>query len=141
MKDAAAHTAPLSVGYRTGRQGRAKEWQEHLPKAWRGEVVAPVWFRTYNDYEITSQRIVGYQFEEQPCYCEHFFSLTELRSDDDEEFYVEPGYSEHLVAWQMRDGRWLVYRRIWHGEDRNEGGSEAGSAQQAFFSFAQAMPR
>lgn len=124
------------LGRRPGRQtGNCGEpdWRAWLPRTWRVQVVAPIWFKRFRDYELLAERVLGYGDEESPCYCEHYFVLPELRSDDDEDYYIAPAYSEHMAAWKLVDGCWLIHRRILQGEDCSQG--------QAFFSFADEMPR
>lgn len=113
--------------------GKTPAWRALLPRQWADQVVEPIGFDHYSDYEILSERVLGYEYEDCPCYCEHYFVLTNLRSDDDETYYLAPGYWEHLVAWRLRDGRWLIHRRISCNEDCDQ--------HQSFFSFANEMPR
>ena len=109
----------------------AIDWRLNLPKEWQRLVVAPLATETYRDYEMAAERIIGRDEDEQPCYCRSRFVVTEMRSDDDEEFYQVVAYAELLSAWRLRDGRWLIYRLI-----KREG--ERGSG---FYSFSYRMPR
>lgn len=117
------------------RADRADEslWKEGLPEAWRSEVVHPVFFVRHKEYEIEAERVIGYEVEDEPCYCKLRAVITELRSDEDDNWQVVPVYSEHLIAWRLFDGRWLVLRQVFKGEDC--------SASRAFFTFAEQMPR
>jgi hypothetical protein len=109
------------------------DWRAMLPREWAVQVVSPITFSRFRDYEILSERVVGYEDVDQPCYTEHCFVLTDIRSDDDEMYYLAPSYWEHLIAWRLRDGRWLIYRRISCSEDCQQ--------HSTFFSFADEMPR
>ena len=109
----------------------AIDWRLNLPKEWQRLAVAPLSTETYRDYEMAAERLVGRDEDEQPCYCRSRFVVTEIRSDDDEEFYQVVAYAESLSAWRLRDGRWLIYRLI-----KREG--ERGSG---FYSFGDRMPR
>ena len=40
------------------------------------------------------------------------YRRLDVRSDDDEEYYLTVSYSESVSAWRLRDGRWLVHRRV-----------------------------
>jgi hypothetical protein len=40
------------------------------------------------------------------------YRRLDVRSDDDEEYYLAIAYSESLSAWRLHDGRWLVHRRV-----------------------------
>jgi len=115
----------------------APDWRALLPKDWMGLVMEPIGFKRFRDYEILSERVLGYEDAEeggdQPCYCEHYFVLTDIRSDDDESYYLAPSYWEHLVSWKLIDGRWLIHRRISCSDDCQQ--------HQSFFSFAEEMPR
>jgi hypothetical protein len=94
-------------------------------------VIAPLELRTYRDYEMAAERVVGRDENGQPCYCATRFIVAETRSDDDEEFYQVAAYAESLSAWRLRDDRWLIHRFI-----TREGGGGSG-----FYSFADHMPR
>lgn len=111
----------------------APNWRALLPKDWAGRVVEPIGFKRFRDYEILSERVLGYEDEDLPCYCEHYFVLTDIRSDDDESYYLAPSYWEHLVSWKLIDGRWLIHRRISCSDDCQQ--------HQSFFTFAEEMPR
>lgn len=117
-----------------GKQG-LPDWRSALPREWAASVVEPRVFSRFRDYEILSERVLGHahEGEDSPCYCEYYFVLTDVRSDDDETYYLAPTYGEHLVAWRLIDGRWLIHRRITHGEECQQ--------HQSFFSFADDMPR
>lgn len=118
---------------RRDAQGGAHDWCRHLPREWLAQIVRPTVFMRYREYEMPAERVVGLASDDEPCFCEHFFVLNTLQSDDDEEFFVATSYREHLVSWRLRNGRWLIYRMI--------GGCEAGQTQRAFFTFADEMPR
>lgn len=105
------------------------DWLKGLPVSWREVVVSPLAFRRFADYEASAQRIVGRDEDDQPCYCHYQYRLTEIRSDDDEDFYEETIHDEAGISWRLRDGRWLTYRRV--GKDTVQG----------FFSFSEEMPR
>lgn len=122
----ARRARPLSPGERV-------DWQRELPREWAEQAVSPTLFSRFREYEMLAERVVGYEVEDEPCYCEHYFVLNTMRSDDDDEYYVVPGYWEHLVAWRLRDGRWLVFRRLSSGEDCAQ--------YRSFFCLAEAMPR
>jgi hypothetical protein len=83
-----------------------------LPPEWRDQVVAPRSFRVFREFEIPARRVLGDDGHGQACYSTHDYRLLDPRSDDDEEFYEALAYSESVIAWRLRDGRWLVYRRI-----------------------------
>lgn len=111
------------------------DWRELLPREWANSVVEPLVFSRFRDYEIVAERVLGHahEGEDSLCYCEHYFVLTDVRSDDDETYFLAPSYGEHLVAWRLTDGRWLIHRRITFGEECQQ--------HQSFFSFADEMPR
>ncbi len=108
----------------------AWDWQAGLPDEWRSMVVAPLGFRRFRDYEAAAQRLLGLDENEQPCYSHYQYRLSEVRSDDDEDFYEETLYAETGISWLLRDGRWLNLRHI----------GPQGSGR-GFFSFSEEMPR
>lgn len=86
------------------------DWRRHLPALYAEAIVAPLYFKQYSEYEISAQRCVGYDGEDQPCHIAHRVELTRIVSDDDEEFYEIVSYQEEMAAWRLRDDRWLVFR-------------------------------
>lgn len=115
-----------------GAQAR-HDWREGLPPDWLAQVVQPVFFSRHRDYEIEAERVIGYEVEDEPCYCSYRVVLTELRSDDDETWFMQPVHAERLTGWRLVDARWLILRQISQGEDC--------LGVQAFFSFSGEMPR
>ncbi|HEY6898883.1 MAG TPA: hypothetical protein VI279_16610 [Rhodocyclaceae bacterium] len=106
-------------------------WRRGLPSAWRDAVVAPLWFRRFEDYEAAASRRVGYDEDGLPCWCDYRYRLEALRSDDGEDFYAETLYAESGRSWRLRDGRWLHYREVL-GEEREGRG---------FFCLGEEAPR
>jgi hypothetical protein len=123
---------PARPGLRKGRFDKEPVWLEHLPDEWLDAVEVPLYFEQYSEYEINAERAVGYDADDRPCFATHRFLLTSLVSDDDEEFYEVVAYAEEMVAWRMRDERWLVYRR----NSANQGGQP-----RSFYAFSAEMPR
>jgi len=119
-------------GLRKGRFENEPAWLEHLPDEWLDAIEVPLYFEQYSEYEINAERAVGYDADDRPCFATHRFLLTSLVSDDDEEFYEIVAYAEEMVAWRMRDERWLVYRR----NSANQGGQP-----RSFYAFSAEMPR
>jgi hypothetical protein len=108
------------------------DWDKHLPNEWRHAVEAPLHIEQYSEYEMSAERVVGYDADEQPCYTAHQFLLTRLASDDDEEFYEVVSYCEEMAAWRLRDERWLIFRI-----------TSSSNCTQApgFYALSQDMPR
>lgn len=110
-----------------------REWQRHLPKSWRAVVDVPLYFKRFREHELPASRSLGLDENYQPCYCAHSVVIPELRSDDDEEYYQVVTYAEQLAAWRLRDGRWLIFRRV--------GGADCTAPLKDFYSFSDTMPR
>jgi hypothetical protein len=87
-------------------------WLEHLCPIWLGLIEQPRSFRVFREYEIPARRVVGHDAENVPCFQSYDYRLVDLRSDDDEDYYLAITYSESVDAWRLRDGRWLVHRRV-----------------------------
>ena len=102
---------------RRSQRGRADvPWDDLLPPDWRELAVVPEVFDTFRDYEVAADRTVGRDGDCEPCYYAHCYAIHEARSDDDEEYYQVAVYREDMVAWRLRDGRWLAWRKV-SGED------------------------
>ncbi|GAB2182168.1 hypothetical protein DLREEDagrD3_23910 [Denitratisoma sp. agr-D3] len=122
--------AALALGPKNHEQ---YPWQEGLPKEWRDMTSEPLYFRHYQEYEISAERSVGYDEDDSPCFCSHRFQLSDLRSEDGEELYEETTYAESLTAWRLRDSRWLIHRIVLCHEDCR--------TVRGFYSFSETMPR
>jgi hypothetical protein len=131
MNTARTATPTAGAGRHNRHPRKALSWQQNLPSEWQDAVIAPLEIRTYRDYEMAAERIVGRDEDDAPCYCASRFIVTETRSDDDEEFYQVAAYAESLSAWRMRDGRWLIHRLI----------TRDGERGRSFYSFGDHMPR
>ena len=114
------------------RARQAPDWRERLPADWREMVLEPLSFEVFRDEEVDAERCFGYDAKRIACYYAHSYRIEELRTDDDEEFYVCTLYGETLTAWLLSDGRWLIHRVVRTDEH---------CPGQAFYSFSQSMPR
>lgn len=115
------------------QDGRDIRWRKNLPTAWQSLVAVPVRFDIFQEYEIPAERTVGHDVRDMACYCAFSFVLSALKSDDGEFFYETPAHAESLTAWQLRDGRWLIYREAVADFDQ-------GTVHR-FFSFSDLMPQ
>lgn len=115
------------------RQPCQPRWQSLLPECWRAHAVAPRSFRVDREFEVPARRVLGQDAAGEPCFCAYDYRLIELRSDDDEELYSALTYEESVKAWRLRNGRWLVHRRL---RPFGEEGETIAS-----FDFADRMPR
>jgi hypothetical protein len=107
-------------------------WHARLPADWRGLVRPPLRFEVFREPELKAERCFGYDAQRIACYYAHSYRIEELRTDDDEEFYLCTLYGETLTAWLLDDGRWLIHRLVRTDEH---------CPGQAFYSFSQSMPR
>ncbi|AGA89668.1 hypothetical protein Thimo_0832 [Thioflavicoccus mobilis 8321] len=122
--------SPIPKGLDNGNQPL---WWSQLTPAWRHQVVVPHSFHVFEEYEVAASRVLGYDEVGERCFCAYDYRLTDLRSDDDEEFYQAAVYTESLATWRLLDGRWLVYRRV---EPLGEDGEVVSG-----FSISAQMPR
>ena len=110
----------------------AIRWDRYLPDTWAGQVDAPLYVNNFREYEMPAERTVGYDASDKPCFTSHRFALTQIHSDDDEEFYETVSYYEEMAAWRLRDERWLVYRITNSGQCNSPRG---------FYVISPTMPR
>ena len=126
---------PLWRGGTSILRGRAEElhaWKAGLPRRWLGGVIVPAYFVRYREYEIRAERIVGFEYEDQPCYCEHRVDFGGLEPGTAAAGGA-PQYWEHSSAWRLVDGHWLILKRL-------RSGSDVAQVQE-FFCLAEQMPR
>lgn len=109
------------------------DWQALLPDCWHAHALAPHSFRVDREHEIPARRVLGLDQTGQPCYCAYDYRLLALRSDDDEELWGALSYEESLKAWRLRNGRWLVHRRLRPFGDEGD--------TMSSFVFSDRMPR
>lgn len=122
-----------SAGLRKRQVGAPVNWQQDLPEDWRPSVAEALDFTEFREYEMPACRTLGHDEEGKLCFYAHRFTLTESRSDDDEDFYEIVAYSETVRGWRLRDGRWLIYRIVQNGDD--------GASGHGFYSFSEQAPR
>jgi hypothetical protein len=115
------------------RQAQARRWLTDLPKDLQAVVVPPVSVDVFHEYEIQAERAQGRDSANAPCFSEFRYVITQLRSDDDEEFYETPVYAEILTSWRLIDERWLVCRTTLDRLDR--------SGTHTSFSVSECIPR
>jgi hypothetical protein len=108
-------------------------WADRVPQLWRSLTIGPLWVDVNRDLDAGAERWVGYDEEEQPCYCRYRFQVDIGSVAGDQTEPGRPGYTEDLAAWRMRDGRWLTHRIIMCHAD--------GKTAYAFYSFSEDMPR
>jgi hypothetical protein len=131
---------PLYISpYDDGSVGRAKrashlarevDWMARVPLLWRSLTIGPIWVEVNRDNEVGAERWLGYDEDEQPCYCRYRFQVPigSLGGAG-----AEAIYQEDLSAWRMRDDRWLIHRVICCQAD--------GRASYSFYAFSTSMPR
>ncbi len=126
------HDSARSSSKRASHLAREVAWSERLPILWRGLTIAPLWVDVNRDADACAERWLGYDEDERACYCHYRFQVG-IGSLAGEE--VEGGgvYHEDLVAWRMRDGRWLIHRIIRCQAE--------GRQSYAFYAFSENMPR
>lgn len=112
---------------RASHLGSEINWSDRLPQLWRSLTIGPIWIDVNRDLDAGAERWVGFDEEEAPCYCRYRFKV------DIGSLGATPDYVEDLVAWRMRDGRWLIHRIIKCHADRQ--------TAYAFYGFSESMPR
>lgn len=117
---------------RAAHLARELDWAATLPRAWRAHVVGPLWVEVFRDADARSERWVGYDEDDQACYCQCRFQRVE-RCLDQGRWVERIDYSEDLLSWRMRDGRWLIHRTILSQADT--------PSSVSFFAFSEDRPR
>ena len=115
------------------RARQSQRWMADLPVHLTAWVVAPVALQVHREYEMQAERVQGLDRANAPCFYEHRYVLTQLRTDDDEMFYEVPVYVEAVTSWRLLDERWLVCRTT---IDR-----QGGAGAQTQFTLSTCMPR
>jgi hypothetical protein len=117
-------------GKRASYLAREVNWAERVPQLWRSLTIGPLWVDVNRDQEVEAERWVGYDEDEQPCYCRYQFQVPIGRVGGSR---GEQVYKEDLAAWRMRDDRWLIHRVITCQAD--------GVTSYSFYAFSESMPR
>lgn len=123
---------PKKPGY-TSRGVEDFAWWAALPAEWREMIQPPLYCDVFREPELAATRVFGYDADASACFYRHEYTLYEDRSDDGEEFYPAIVHAERLIAWRLRDERWLICRAI--------GGEEGLAQARQFYSFSETMPR
>lgn len=88
------------------------QWRKDVPPAWDKLVVAPASIERFRQDDMIAGRAVGRDASGAPCYCTQYHVWMGLTCDDNDIFEEIPTYAESTSAWRLRDGNWLVLRRI-----------------------------
>lgn len=111
----------------------AIRWCRELPTEWRGLAIAPIRFELFRDESMIADRTLGYDQDDEACFCAFRYLLTEMLEREGEPPREAPCYAESVVSWRLRDDRWLILRRV-------VANFQLG-AEHVFFSFGNRMPR
>ncbi|TAK98067.1 MAG: hypothetical protein EPO09_02860 [Aquabacterium sp.] len=114
---------------RASHLGREVNWSDRVPTLWKDLTIGPLWVDVNRDPESGAERWMGYDEDEQPCYCRYRFEVAMGTLNNEGNGL----YREDLAAWRMRDGRWLIHRIIHSQADEK--------AAYAFYAFSESMPR
>lgn len=111
-------------------------WCALLPALWRPMAVTPVVFDLQRDYEVAAERLRGEDEAGKCCFRSYRYLAHDMRSDDDEDYYMAVTYGISLTAWLLRDGRWLSRRLSSDGSESGRvffvlGESDPGASMQA----------
>lgn len=82
-------------------------WENHLPEAYRTDVIEPVMLERFREPSSNSERIFGLDADGERCFYYHAFTLTDERFDIDEMPVLVDVYYERVVSWKLRNGSWL----------------------------------
>jgi hypothetical protein len=122
-------------GKRASYLAREVNWAERVPTLWRSLTIGPLWVDVNRDQEAGAERWIGYDEEEQPCYCRYQFQVPigAMGGGMSGTPEAEQVYKEDLAGWRMRDDRWLIHRIITCQTD--------GVTSYSFYAFSESMPR
>jgi hypothetical protein len=112
---------------RSAHLGVDVNWAGRVPVQWRKLTIGPLWIEVHRDKDSHAERWVGYDEEDSPCLCRYYFQWMAGATDK------HGGHEEDLMAWRMRDGRWLIHRIIMR--------HATGETSYAFYAFSESMPR
>lgn len=110
----------------TRRPKAAIRWNEDLPTKWQAQIVAPLYFDHYIEYEIAAERIIGRDEDDAACFC----TFSYVQAEAGPEYRT---WAETLKAWRLRDGRWLTYRVVVRNGQLARG--------RGFYTLGNSMPR
>lgn len=68
-----------------------------------------------------ARRVVGHDRHGAICFHAYDYQTTQLRSDDDLEYYETITYAESMTAWRLLSGQWLSTHWLMPFGDEEEG--------------------
>lgn len=80
---------------------------DELPEEYRGKVVLPVRIERHSDASAHASKAHGFDQDGRRCYYQHAFTLVEERFDAEELPLEVDVYQERVLAWRLKDGKWL----------------------------------
>jgi len=79
----------------------------NYPEQFRDRIVRPGRLEYFEDQAARALRVKGYSAQGLPCFYFHSYVISEPRIDCDDEAYELIVYCERVLAWRLRDGRWV----------------------------------
>ncbi|CAG0951171.1 hypothetical protein MTYP_00199 [Methylophilaceae bacterium] len=95
-----------------------ESWDHLLPSEYCNRVVQSNAYRQYTDDYANAEKIIGFDDNGERCFYYHAFTITEEGFDIDEFPILIDAYYECVVAWRLREGKWVRVKTVSNRLDR-----------------------
>ncbi len=95
-------------------------WEKQLPREYLDHVIHPVGFEYHTEPTANAERVIGFDSQGDRCFYFHSFVLAEECFDIDELPIQIDIYYERVIAWRLRQGRWIKIKSFADKLDRCE---------------------
>lgn len=95
------HSAPSPIEH------EALTWKLNCPEELEALLIPPRHFERQEDRSAQALKVRGFDHGGHACYYRHHYVIEEERFDEDELPLRIETYREQVIAWRLRDGRWL----------------------------------
>jgi len=99
---------------------------ELIPEIYRNQIIPALRLERFDEPSLRAIKIRGYALDNRPCFYFHTWTLLEERFDCDDTAYLLATYSEHVIAWRLKSGKWVQQK---HQKDRMKPSIEFTSQQ------------
>lgn len=95
------HRAPSPI------EREARTWKLNCPEELEALLIPPRRFEHHEDRGAQALKVRGLDRSGRACYYRYHYIIEEERFDEDELPLRVETYREQIIAWRLRDGRWL----------------------------------
>ncbi len=81
------------------------------PEKYRNQIIPAMRLERLEEPSAHAIKIKGYARDDLPCFYFHTWTLLEERFDCEDTAYLLATYSEWVIAWRLKTGKWIRQKK------------------------------